>query len=76
MQHVIAKDEGTVIWQPQPSNSTINNKISAWNVDENQHTVFCEEIPPGGVVGEHSHEAQAEVFIGISGSGVMASEKK
>jgi mannose-6-phosphate isomerase-like protein (cupin superfamily) len=69
--NVIKANEGEAYWQPGVKGNCITIKISPWNILETNHTVFHHELPSGGEVGAHSHEANEEIFICLEGEGIM-----
>jgi quercetin dioxygenase-like cupin family protein len=73
---VVAANEGDAFWQPGVKGNCITIKVSPWNVDKTQHTVFLHELPKGGEVPEHSHEANEEIFICVDGEGTITVDGK
>jgi mannose-6-phosphate isomerase-like protein (cupin superfamily) len=73
---VVGKDEGDSFWQPKHAGGYITIKVSPWNIDDTRHTIFMQELPPGGIVREHYHEDHEEIFIGLAGKGVVTMEDK
>lgn len=68
---VIPANAGDAFWQPGVKGNCITIKISPWNVDKTQHTVFLHELPKGGEVPEHAHETNEEIFICLEGEGII-----
>ena len=68
---VVSSLEGKAFWQPGVKGNCITVKISPWNVDKTNHTVFMHELPRGGKVGEHAHNENEEIFICLEGEGVI-----
>lgn len=74
---VVQPDEGQSFWSPQPSNSYVEVKVSPWNLPDATHTVFLDELPPGGYVREHYHEqGSVEIFTVLSGHGEILLDGK
>lgn len=73
---VIPANSGESIWQPGVKGNCITIKVSPWNVDKTNHTVFLHELPKGGEVPEHSHEKNEEIFICLEGEGIITIEGK
>lgn len=68
---VVTANDGDTFWQPGVKGNCITIKVSPWNVNKTQHTVFMHELPNGGEVGEHSHEANEEIFVCLDGEGII-----
>lgn len=68
---VIPAADGDAFWQPSVKGDCITIKISPWNIDKTQHTVFLHELPKGGYVAEHAHDANEEIFICLEGEGII-----
>lgn len=68
---VVSSNEGKSFWQPGIKGNCITIKVSPWNVDKTQHTVFLHELPKDGEVPEHSHETNEEIFICLDGEGII-----
>jgi len=73
---IIPADEGTGIWQPGIKGNCITVKVSPWNHTTTQHTVFLHELPKGGEVGEHAHNNGIEIFVCLSGEGILTIDGK
>jgi mannose-6-phosphate isomerase-like protein (cupin superfamily) len=73
---VVGKDEGESFWQPKKAGGYITMKVSPWNLINATHTVFLQELPPGGMVTQHYHEHMNEIFIGLSGQGIIIVDGK
>src|SRR5690242_2329588 len=68
---VVSSNDGDAIWQPGVKGNCITIKVSPWNIDNTQHTVFLHELPKGGEVPEHAHETNEEIFICLEGEGII-----
>ena len=73
---VISSNDGDAFWQPGVKGNCITIKISPWNIDTTNHTIFLHELPDGGEVAEHSHETNEEIFICLEGEGVITIDGK
>lgn len=73
---VVAADAGSAFWQPGIKGNSITIKVSPWNIEKTQHTVFLHELPKGGEVREHSHETNEEIFICLDGEGIITIDGK
>src|SRR5579862_7332422 len=69
---VVSNQEGYGIWQPGVKGNCITIKVSPWNVEKTQHTVFLHELPKGGEVPEHAHDINEEIFICLDGEGIFS----
>jgi len=47
---VVAAGEGDAFWQPGVKGNCITIKVSPWNIEKTQHTIFLHELPKGGMV--------------------------
>lgn len=68
---IVSKNDGESFWQPGVKGNCITIKISPWNLENTQHTVFLHELPNGGEVPEHAHEENEEIFICLDGEGII-----
>lgn len=68
---IVSAQEGEAFWQPGVKGNCITIKVSPWNVENTQHTVFLHELPKGGEVPEHAHDTNEEVFVCLDGEGII-----
>lgn len=68
---VVPANDGDAFWQPGVKGNCITIKVSPWNVEKTNHTVFLHELPKGGEVPEHAHETNEEIFVCLDGEGVI-----
>src|ERR1700730_12532039 len=68
---LVGKEEGDSFWQPKDAGGYLTIKVSPWNVPDTTHTIFLQEIPPGGKVNTHYHEENDEMFICLAGEGKL-----
>lgn len=73
---VVSAKDGDAFWQPGVKGNCITIKVSPWNVEKTQHTVFLHELPKGGEVPEHAHENNEEIFICLDGEGIITIDGK
>ncbi|TAK73481.1 MAG: cupin domain-containing protein [Gammaproteobacteria bacterium] len=73
---LIPAKEGQSFWQPGVRGNCITIKISPWNIDKTNHTVFLHELPKTGEVPEHAHEIETEIFICLEGEGILTLDGK
>src|SRR5688572_16958752 len=73
---VVSSIEGDAFWQPGVKGNSITVKISPWNVEKTNHTVFLHELPKDGQVPEHSHSENEEIFICLDGEGIITIDGK
>lgn len=73
---IVSAHDGDAFWQPGVKGNCITIKISPWNVDKTQHTVFLHELPKGGEVPEHAHETNEEIFVCLEGEGIITIDGK
>jgi len=73
---IVPANEGDAFWQPGIKGNCITIKVSPWNVDKTQHTVFLHELPKGGEVPAHAHETNEEIFICLEGEGIITIDGK
>lgn len=73
---VVSATEGETFWQPGVRGNVTTIKISPWNVEKTNHTVFLHELPNGGEVPAHSHQDNEEIFICLEGEGVITIDNK
>lgn len=73
---VVRAKDGDAIWQPGVKGNCITIKVSPWNFDETNHTVFLHEMPHSGEVPEHAHEANEEIFICLEGEAIITIDGK
>ena len=68
---VISAADGNAFWQPGVKGNLVTIKVSPWNIENTNHTIFLHELPKGGKVPEHSHQNNEEIFICLNGEGVI-----
>lgn len=73
---VVPAIDGDAFWQPGVEGNSITIKVSPWNVEKTNHTVFLHELPKGGQVPEHSHQENEEIFICLDGEGIITIDGK
>ncbi len=73
---VISADSGDAFWQPGVKGNCITIKVSPWNIENTQHTVFLHELPKEGRVGGHAHKSNEEIFICLDGEGIITIDGK
>ena len=73
---IVSASDGDAIWQPGVKGNCITIKISPWNVDNTNHTVFLHEMPHGGEIPEHAHETNEEIFICLEGEAILTVDGK
>lgn len=73
---VVSATDGDPFWQPGVKGNSITIKISPWNIEKTNHTVFMHELPKNGHVPEHSHKDNEEIFICLDGEGIITIDGK
>ena len=68
---VIPSSAGDAYWQPGVQGNCITVKISPWNITNTNHTIFLHELPKDGIIPEHAHETNEEIFICLDGEGIV-----
>jgi mannose-6-phosphate isomerase-like protein (cupin superfamily) len=67
---VVYPDKEESYWQPQPANGYASVHVAPHVVPmDRPFATGTQTLPPGGVVRQHSHDANEEVLHFISGSG-------
>lgn len=73
---IVSEKDGDTFWQPGIKGNCVTIKVSPWNVDKTQHTVFLHELPKGGEIPEHAHDENEEIFICLEGEGIITIDGK
>lgn len=73
---VVSATEGEAFWQPGVEGNCITIKVSPWNIEKTNHTIFLHELPKGGKVFEHAHQENEEIFICLEGEGIIIIDGK
>jgi len=73
---VIPDKDGEAFWQPGVQGNCITIKVSPWNLEKTQHTVFLQELPKDGEISKHAHEENEEIFICLNGEGIITIDEK
>lgn len=68
---VISAEDGDMFWQPGIEGNCITIKASPWNLEKTNHTIFLHELPPGGMIREHLHQVEEEIFICLEGEAII-----
>src|SRR5579862_6825047 len=73
---VVSANDGDTFWQPGVKGNAITIKVSPWNVEKTNHTVFLHELPKDGIVPKHAHQDNEEIFICLDGEGIITIDGK
>src|SRR3990167_2652149 len=73
---IISAQDGDAFWQPGVKGNCITIKVSPWNIEKTQHTIFLHELPKNGEVPKHSHVKDEEMFICLEGEGIITIDGK
>ena len=66
---VMQPGEGDTFWQPRPANGHVEIKFSSANTGHDGVAMGYQTLSPGGHIIKHSHEANVEVLVCVSGTG-------
>jgi len=68
---IVSDKDGEAFWQPGVKGNCITIKVSPWNIEKTNHTIFLHELPKDGQVLEHFHQNDEEIFICLDGEGII-----
>ena len=66
---VMQPGEGDTFWQPQPANGHVEVKFSPANTSHDGVSMGYQTLAPGSHIIKHSHAANVEILVCVSGTG-------